>query len=477
MNVRKKVIRALFWTAGTRLAGQIMTWAITIVVIRLLTPQDYGLLAMATVFVGFLVLLSEVGLGAALVQTPEVDDFTLRSIFGAVIVVGVALFVLLVVAAPVIASFFSETRLTWMIRALALQLLIGAFAAIPSALLARTLEFKALSLIHIAGGVCGGLTTLGLAFAGYGVWALVIGNLLMQLLRTIGYQCVVPYLKRPVFSLRGLRGLIRFGGQHTAAGVLWFMYAQADVLIAGKLLGKEVLGYYSVAMHLASLPVHKVSTTISQVAFPAFSRIQDDRNAVANYVLQGCRLLALVGFPVFFGMVSIAPELVHVLLGPQWSTAALPLQLLAIIMPLRLIDNFVPTAVQGIGRADVSLKNLVWACLIMPPALIVGANWGLLGICFAWVAVFPILFFINLARSLRVLEIQMRALIREVSFPLVMSASMCAVVVTAKPLIAYRQGEIFVLLILVALGVVTYSALVWFFNREAAREVRALLKL
>src|SRR5438309_7311792 len=142
MSLRREVLSGLFWAGGMRLLGQVLTWAVTIVVIRLLSPNDYGLLAMATVFVSFLILMAEAGLGAALVQAPEVDDFMLRGIFGAVILVDCVLFLLLVAAAPAIAQFFAEDRLVSIIRVLALQFLLGIFAVIPSAQVTRRLDFK-----------------------------------------------------------------------------------------------------------------------------------------------------------------------------------------------------------------------------------------------------------------------------------------------------------------------------------------------
>lgn len=185
MSLRQKVHSRLIWTGGTRFLGQILTRAIPIVVIRLLSQSDYGLLAMATMFVGFLNLMSEAGLGAALVQAPEVDNLKLRGIFGAVILVHSALFVLLVAAAPAIAQFFEEDHLVSIIRVLALQLLISMFKVIPSALPTRMLDFRRLSIIGLAGVLCGSLSTLGLALSGYGVWALVIGSLITSLWNTV----------------------------------------------------------------------------------------------------------------------------------------------------------------------------------------------------------------------------------------------------------------------------------------------------
>jgi O-antigen/teichoic acid export membrane protein len=477
MSLRQEVLSGLIWTGGTRFLGQILTWAITIVVIRLLSPSDYGLLAMAMMFVSFLILISEGGLGAALVQAPEVDNLKLRSIFGAAILIHSALFVLLVAAAPAIAQFFKEDHLVSIIQALALQLPITMFAVIPSALLTRELDFKRLSIIGLAGVLCGGLSTLGLALSGYGVWALVIGSLITHLWNTVAVNVMSPFLKWPDFSLRGARSLVVFGGQVTAARALWSLYSQADIFIVGKVLGTELLGFYSVSMHLASLPVQKFSAVINQVAFPAFARSQDNSGAVSQYLLKALRVLGFVAFPVLWGISSIAPEIVAVLLGPKWEAAVVPLQVLPLIMPLSMVSTFLNTAFQGIGRSGVVFMNVLTACLIMPVAFWVGANWGLLGLCIAWVLGFPLVLLVNLWRMLPFVALRLRDVLSALAPAGLTSAGMYATVSIVRYLVADELGAPFLVALLIGVGVASYAALVWTANRTAIHEIAELVDL
>ena len=477
MSLRQKVLSGLIWTAGTRFLGQILTWAITVVVIRLLSPSDYGLLAMATVFVSFLVLMSEAGFGAALVQAPELDNLKLRSIFGAVILIHSALFVLLVAAAPAIARFFEEDHLVSIIRVLAVQLLITMFAVIPSALLTRMLELRGQAIIALAGVLCGSLGTLGLALSGYGVWALVIGSLITHLWNTVAINVLSPFLRWPDFSLRGSGSLVAFGGQVTAARALWFVYSQADIFIAGKLLGTELLGFYSVSIHLASLPVQKLSGVINQVAFPAFARSQDNPRAVSQFLLKALRVLGFVAFPVLWGVSSIAPEIVTVLLGPKWEAAVVPLQVLPLVMPLNLISSFLNTAFQGIGRGAVVFMNVLTACLVMPAAFLIGAEWGLLGLCIAWVLGFPLVLIVNLWRMLPLVALRLRDVLSALAPAALTSAGMYAAVSIARYLAADGLGAPLLMALLIGVGAASYAALVWTVNRTAVDEIAELLGL
>lgn len=476
MTLRGKVLSGLFWTGGARMASQAITWGITIVVIRTLSPGDYGLLAMATVFVNFLVLMAEVGLGAALVQAPELDEGKLRQIFGAVILIDSTLFLVLFASAPFIANLFSEERLVAITRALAPQFLLIMFSVIPVALLARRLDFKRQSLIDLASAVCGSLSTLAMALAGKGVWALVIGNLVTVALKTIGINLVSPYLKWPSFSLRGLRSFLVVGGQFTGTRVLWFLYMQADIFIAGKLLGKELLGFYSVAMHLASLPVQKISSVINQVAFPAFAQMQHSPEDVRMHLLKATRMLSFLSFPVLWGISSIAPEIVSVLLGAKWEPAVLTLQLLPMVMPLTMLSPFFSSAFQGIGRGGVVLMNVATACVVMPAAFLVGAQWGLFGLCMAWIVGFPLVFLANLQRMLPQVGLKVSQVLGTLALPALAAAGMYACVGMVRHLAYSSLSAPILMATLIASGAAGYTAISLAINRRGIREILEMFR-
>ena len=202
--MRDQVMSALRWTVGARLTAQVIAWAITLIVIRILSPTDYGLLAMATVFISFLAMFSEFGLGSAIVQRPDIDVATLRRTFGVIVVIHFLLAGLALAAAPLIADFFAEPRLAPIVRTLSLQFVFGAFAVIPDAMLQRRMEFRRRSLLDLSGAIVSSLTTLALALAGHGVWALVVGSLLRQAWKTVGINVLSPFGHWPAFSLNSL---------------------------------------------------------------------------------------------------------------------------------------------------------------------------------------------------------------------------------------------------------------------------------
>jgi O-antigen/teichoic acid export membrane protein len=287
MTIKEKALSGLRWTGGMRFVSQLLTWAMTLVVIRVLSPADYGLLAMVSVIIAFVSRLSEIGLGPAIVQKADVAPDTLKKILGLVLTINLAISVLLSLAAPALAAFFHDERLVLLIRVMSLQFLGWAFMVIPDAVLQKQMEFRKRSLMDLGGSVVSGGTTLACALAGWGVWSLAAGTFVSLAWRVIGLNVIMGSWLSPSFSFSGLGQYALFGGYVSLSGLLWFVYTQADVFIGGRWLGKEALGYYTVAMHLGSLFNQRISGILNQVAFTATATLDID----ADYAVTANREL------------------------------------------------------------------------------------------------------------------------------------------------------------------------------------------
>jgi O-antigen/teichoic acid export membrane protein len=460
------------------MVGQLIMWAITIVVIRMLNPEDYGLMAISVLFINFLMLINELGLDTVLIHKANLDLDRKRQIFGLIILINTVFFILLYLAAPWIAIFFEDGELTLIIRVLSAQFLISAFLIVPVAHLERNLEYKTKSLIYVGSSIVGGIITLLLAMQGYGVWALVWGNLVVVTLQTIGVNIASPFRHAPKFSLTNMREVISFGGLVTLERAMWFFYTQADIFIVGKLLGKDLLGIYSVAMHLASIVLSKTGALIYEIAFPSFSRANEEAGKVAIYFRKAVRIMSFVIFPIFFGMSSVAPELVAVFLGDTWTMVGPVLAILCIVMPLRMMANLFPPVLQGIGRPELSVLNLAIASIVMPLAFLVGTIWGVIGVSLAWVLVYPIVFAIMLRRSVALLGIRAREILGIMAMPAFVSAIMYMAVIAVKSVLDvggdYVQATR--LTISIVVGAVLYSSISYLFLRDGFRDILELVK-
>jgi O-antigen/teichoic acid export membrane protein len=476
VSLRIQVLDGLKWTVVGRLASQLVTWAITIYVIRLLNPGDYGLMALAAIFNALFSLLAEIGLGSTLVQTKDLPPQRLRQIFGMVILSnGTACLVMALIVAPLVAIFFGEARLQLVVQVTALQFLPAAFAVVPSALLQRNMKYRGGAIVDFLANSAGALLTLALAYLGYGVFALAWGLVFGSVLRAVGLNLIVPLSGRPIFQFAGCGSMFNFGRNVAATQLVWFFYSQADSFIVGKFLGKNDLGVYSVSMDLASLPASRISSILNQVIFPALSSVKRDGGLVGAYLLKGMRSISLVSFPVMWGMSSVAPELVRALLGDKWQEAVLPLTLLCLIMPLRVLSPLLHSGLHAVGRPDVSFRITFITAAAMCSAFLVGTQFGLLGLSLAWLTVFPAAFLFNLLRSCKHMDLTAKETANTLARPALVTALMYALVALTRLVLPWSSafGNLF---ILVAVGVAAYTGFTLAFNREGLAEAKNLIR-
>ena len=478
MDIRSKVMSALRWSAASRFLGQAVSWTITIIVIRLLSPGDYGLMAMAMVLVSFLILLNTLGLDAVLVQQKDIDEQMRRQIFGVVIVVNIFFFALTFLGAESVAAFYGEPAITPVMQVLSLQFLLLIFETLPQSKLERDIDFARRSIVDLVTLVFGSLTTLLLALTGFGVWALIWGALASNTARMIGLNLICRNLVWPRFSLRGMKRHFSFGGFVTTDRGLWFMFSESDKFIGGKLLGNQLLGYYAVASQLASLPIQKISGLLNSIAFPAFSHAHSHASVetVRGYLLKATRLLSIAAFPVFFGISCTAEPLIAALLGAKWLPAAPLLQLMGVVMPFRLLSNVFPPLLWGVGHPGISASNFLLAAILMPAAFYAGTHWGVMGLAYAWLCMYPLVFIITAVRTCNVVDVRIVDYVKQIFRPLAAGMIMYATVHFLQFFVYGLPGEWLYLMQLVLIGILAYGGAMLLVDREGLRETLELIR-
>lgn len=475
--MRSQVLNSVKWLGLARLIGQVVAVSISVIVVRLLDPADYGVMAVALVFLGLILLLNELGMGAALVQQEHLENHEIERVFGLLLIVNLALYALVYLTAPSIASFFKEPRITPIIQVVALRLPLIALVVIPRAMLQRGLKFRALSMVDLVGMVTASLGTLVLALLGFGVWALACGVLFGAVVEVVGMYMVSRFWVRPRFSLRGMRRQATFGGYLTLDRLIWYTYTRADAVIVGRLIGNEALGLYYIAKKFAGLPVEMSGGIFTQVGFAAYSRIQHDMPQFRLHYRKVARMASAVSFPVCFGLSAVAPEAVPVILGSNWVEAVVPMQLIALVTPLRQLNALNTPALLAVGRPEIALGNVILAFVIMPAAFAIGANWGLPGVATAWAAAYPVYFLLMLMRSLPVLGVSYWQYLDSIWPPVVATVAMYALVEISRLGLQNAGATPFLKLALsVVVGVASYIGLVLVIRNSLAHELVALFR-
>src|SRR6266849_146702 len=440
VSLRTRVLIALRWTTLSRLVGQLVSWTITLYVIRILSPDDYGLMAMASVPLAFFYLLNTAGLDAVLVQKRDMSERLRAQIFGLVIILNLFFFLISLGGAPWMAAFYDEPRLTLIIRILSVQFVVLAFETLPQSQLERDINFGRRSIVELVSMVAGSLIALTLARAGFGVWTLVWVSLATTAITTAGLILAQRSLCWPRFSLEGMKSDLRFGWSATVDRALRFAFSDSDRFIGGKLFGNILLGYYAVDNDLASLPINKLTGVINSIALPAFAKAHLNPAAATSYLLAVTRLMSLLAFPFFLGISSIAPELTTLLLGPKWQAAAVPLQLLSLVMPLRMLMNAFQPFLWAVGRPDTSASTFLIGALSMPIAFLVGAQWGPVGLSLAWALVYPLVFLASIAYAQSLTGVLVTDILRTMARPTLASLFMYTLVFTAKHYAVFAQS-------------------------------------
>lgn len=466
---------ALQWMAMAKGLSQVVAWVITLIVIRILSPADYGLFAMATVLVLLAEMLKEMGLGSALVQAKELTRQQLRQVFTLILMVNMFLYLAILSAVPLISGFFREDALELLIPVAALQFPIMALETIPEAMLSRRMDFRSKALIAMTGAFTNSIVTLTCALNGMGVWSLIFGGLSATVMRLTLYAITSRIAYLPTLNFKGVGQMASFGGYVTLSRFLIVLLIQSGFFIVGRVLGKEALGIYTVAYQIATLPMQKVSGMLNEVGLAAFSKIQDDRAQYAANYSRAMSILAFVAFPVFWGMAGVADSMTLVVLGEKWVDVVFPLQAIALITPLQMVFNTTMPALLGMGRADTFFGNLVILNVFMPIAYFVGALNGIDGVALGWILLYPPLFAITQVRTSRQLGVPAFDLVLASRNAMLSALLMLLVVLAANSLMGDLVPDIVRLALLVGLGAVIYFLVSLRVNRERLDDMRTLV--
>jgi len=472
MNLQRTIVSAFGWSVGIRLAFQIVNWGMTLVVIRMLSPDDYGLVAESQIFVNYLLGFGLLGLGDALVQQNDTPKEVVARVFGVLLLTSVALTVLLALAAYPIAGWYHEPRLAPLVQVISLGFLFNALTALPRAFLTKSLQVQSMLIIDLSSGFVGASIVVLLAYNGYGAWALVLGPLVSRVIALLGFVTLRrEYYIWPRFDFVGLRPLLAFGIYRTFEYTVAVAYMSADVLIISRWLGPTELGVYAVALNFATVPLNRIAPIVNAIAFPAFAMVQGLPAEARFYALKALRMMATIAVPVFFGICATAPEVVDIVFGPKWGAAKSVLGVLALATTFRAILIIFPNYLQGIGDSQAGFWCTLPGAIIFPPAFFLGCQWGIEGVAYAWLLGYPVVFAINAFIAARRGGLDFSALMLAPMRPMVAGVIMMAAVTAARLVLPDGLPRIAYFAILVAVGAATYCAVLLSLFRTLAMEM------
>ncbi len=383
-TIVSRVIVGGFWSlAGV--GGQAVVQLTTLMVLaRQLSPADFGLAGAAVIFVLLSRMFSELGIAPALVQRENIEQAHIKTATAIALMLSIAAASLMIMQAHAIADFFEMPLLEQMLPFYAIIFLVRGLSVVSEALLQREMDFRLLAGIDLVSFVLGYAGVgIGMALSGMGVWSLVGAHVGQAAFRSVGLLWVRPINALPILNLKVAGQLMRFGFGYTLGNIAAFFAGQGDGVIVAKMLGADALGIYGRAYQLIVMPANLLGKAIEQVLFPAISKIQSDSVRLARNYRRGLTLLALISIPATAILISLAPEIVALLLGRGWGDVVLPFQIMAVGLALRMSYKLSETLAKAAGVVyNRAARQAVHAILVVSLAF-VAYPWGHAGVAVA----------------------------------------------------------------------------------------------
>ena len=379
-NLRSPVLRGLAWKGTSQIFLQVSRLAVAVILARMLTPKEYGLAAMALVLASLVIVFSDVALGAALVQRTRLSEADRSTAFWTSVGVGALCTVLGIVLSGVFAGFYGDPDVQPLFAVLSLSFFITSLATTHEALLVREMDFRGLELRMMIATAAGAATGIYLAAAGYGAWAIIGQQLAIAGVSTALLWLFSPWRPSFGFSRASLHSLGGFSANVFVHRLLYYLHRNVDNLLIGRYLGPAALGVYGFAYNVMLVPFSRIAGPLTEVLFPAFSRMQDDRPRMTAVWVRAVRLVASFSVPALAGLAVVAPDFVQVVLGDKWEHTTILIQILAWVGLLQSLQTLNPQILQALDRTTALLRYTIVFFVFHLTAFAIGLQWGVVGV-------------------------------------------------------------------------------------------------
>ena len=353
---QKSVFYNLFWRFAERCGAQVVSLVVSLILARLLAPEAYGTIALAMVFINILQVFVDSGMGTALIQKKDADDLDFSSVFYFNIAACLVLYAGLFLAAPSIAQFYGDPALTALVRALSLTVVVSGVRNIQQSYVSRHLLFKRFFFSTIGSTLASAVVGIAMAYAGFGVWALVGQSLSNVVTGTIILWATVPWRPRRMFSWQRLKGLLSFGWKLLVSSLLDTGYNNLRSLIIGKLYSSANLAYYNQGDKLPNLVITNINTSIDSVLLPTMANEQDDPARVRSMTRRAIKTSTYIMAPLMMGLAACAEPLIRLMLTEKWLPCVPFLRIFCITYMFWPIHTANLNAIKALGRSDLFLK-------------------------------------------------------------------------------------------------------------------------
>ena len=472
-SLKSKTLSSLAWKFAERCGAQGIQFVVSIILARLLTPADYGLIGLITVFLAIATVFAQSGLGQALVQRKEIDHEEFSTVFYFSMIFSIVLYLILFLCAPLIAGFYNEPKLTTIIRVLGTTVIIGAVNSVQQAYVQKTMQFKRFFYSTLTGTLISAIIGVVMAYAGCGVWALVGQQISNQLINTAVLWFTVKWRPNFVFSVKkGLR-LFSYGWKLLCSALLDTVYNNLYSLIIGKFYSATDLGYYNRGKQFPMLLIQNINSSIDSVLFPVLSEAQDDKERLKSMVRRSIVTSTFVIFPCMSGLAAVATPLTKLLLTDKWLPAVPFIQFCCFTYAFWPIHTANLQAIKATGRSDIFLKLEIIKKVVGVIALCVSIPFGLYAMMWASCISAVLSSFINASPNKKLLGYSYLEQVKDMLPSFLLSLLMCGITLSLRYL---HLGSLVTMLLQVSIGAAIYIGLAKLFRLECFTYILNMVK-
>ncbi|HEU0294088.1 MAG TPA: lipopolysaccharide biosynthesis protein [Anaerolineales bacterium] len=469
-------LRGTTWVYIAFFSGKLVVFLTTILLARLLSKSDFGVVGYAVAVIGFLDVVKDLGVGAALIY--HNDERVIPTAFWLNISTGLSFFLLAWFGAPFVGLFFNDSRAIWVTRVLALSFPLNAIASIQETLLIKDLAFNQKFIPDFARAISKGVLSIGLAFAGFGPWSIILGQLGGLIVSGVILWRMIPWRLTFEFSRTWAGSLLRYGLPLVSMNVISVFVLNVDYLLVGRYLGAEALGVYTLAFRVPELTILQLCNIVAQVVFPVFAKIKDDADALGKGFLKTAQYVALITVPVGLGMALLSEPFVLLLFGKKWVEVVPVMRAISIYSVLISLGYNAGDVYKAQGRpgiltrlsilqAFILVPALLWAVMMMKDIVIVG--WTQVAVAFVGNAIYLLV-------ALRMLNLQPRALFDSLKHPLLPAVGL-SIAVLGVMSFGSSWGNLLQLILGTLVGAAAYVTLLWFFSKDVIAEIWNIVKM
>lgn len=469
-----EIINNFIWKFMERSGLQLVNLLVQIVLARILMPADFAIVAIIMVFITIANIFVQTGFGTALIQRKDIDNKDCSTIFFSSIFISVVIVSILFLVSPYIAKFYNMDELTVLIRAQSLIVFIGSFNTVQQAVMSRRMQFKKNFQARIIACVASGVIGIISAYNGFGVWSIIVLNILNNLIYTVILWITVKWRPQMFFSIVRFNSLFSFSWKLIVANLIGTIYDNVRTLVIGKFFDKNFLGYYNRADTVSVSIMGGITSSISAIMLPVLSRYQDDKKAIKEKLRKTFEINCFICVPMMFGLAAVADNVMVALFTEKWLDAGAFLSILCIGYSFYPIHTANLQAIYAIGKSDVVLKLEIAKKTIGMALVLISIPFGVYAIAFSVVVMSLISIVINNIPNLKYIGYSLKEQIKDIGIYYIMSIVMAIITCVFVKLI-YIEFVWVRLILQVMIGIFIYLIECWLFKPYAYEYCKSLL--